>query len=196
MFTGIINHTGSLWKKEKSVYTFKTSPSLITKLRAGTSIAVDGACLTVVKIPSKNLFSVEIMAETAGRTIIDQYKVGILVNLELPATPNTFLSGHIVQGHIDGVGMVEKISQQGNSRILTVSYTRGLKRYIVSKGSITINGISLTVIGLRSHLGQGRTLTVGIIPYTWEHTMLKNSKVGDKLNIEVDILAKYIWQKI
>lgn len=191
MFSGIITHTGSLLKKENHSYTFKTSSSLIEKLATGNSIAIDGVCFTVVKILSKNNFVIEAMPETAKRTIIGQYKEGSLVNLELPATPNTFLSGHIIQGHVDGLGTIRKISLEENSRILTISAPKVLRKYIVSKGSVTVNGVSLTVIG-----ASNSSFTVGIIPYTWEHTMFGTLKTSDHVNIEVDILAKYIWQKI
>lgn len=187
MFTGIITHTGSLIKKENSIYTFKTSPSLIKKLDTGTSIAIDGACLTVSKIPSKNSFAVEAMPETLKKTTLGTLKVDDIVNLELPATPSTFISGHIVQGHVDGVGTVTKIKGGGNSRILTISFPKDLKKYIVSKGSVAINGVSLTVIK-----SSNNSFTVGIIPYTWEHTMFHQLKASDQVNIEVDILAKYL----
>ena len=107
--------------------------------------------------------------------------------MELPVTPQTFLSGHIVQGHVDGIGTLVDIKQQKNSRLLTVKIPLELNKYIVEKGSIAVNGISLTVISIEETY-----FTVGIIPYTWEYTMLHCIKIGDAMNIELDILGKYI----
>lgn len=110
-----------------------------------------------------------------------------LVNLELPATPRSFLAGHVVQGHIDGTGKLAGLKKKGNSRILEISVDRKIAKYIVSKGSIAVNGISLTVIEAKK-----KSFVVGIVPYTWENTMLQTVKIGEKINIEVDILAKYV----
>ena len=109
------------------------------------------------------------------------------MNLELAMAANARFEGHIVQGHIDGVAALSNIKPRGNSRIMSFKVPRHLSKYIVEKGSIAVNGISLTVIDLK-----GGAFTVGIIPYTWENTMLQQLKVGDKVNIEVDILAKYL----
>lgn len=126
------------------------------------------------------------MPETAKRTMLGRLKIGDLVNLELPVSLTQLLSGHLVHGHVDGVGTIKKIQKEGNSRLLTITISRDLNKYIVEKGSIAVNGISLTVINV------GLDFTVGIIPYTWQHTMLKQTKLGDSVNIEVDILAKYL----
>lgn len=110
-----------------------------------------------------------------------------MVNLELPATPTTLLSGHIIQGHIDGVAKLVNITKQENSYILKFSLPTNLAKYLAKKGSIAVNGISLTVIEAGKEF-----FTVGIVPYTWDNTTLKNIETGDSVNIEVDILAKYI----
>lgn len=189
MFTGIITHTGKLKKKEKQLFTFSASGDLLKKLRKGESIAVNGCCLTIINV-SHSTFDVEIMPETQKKTMIQTLRAGQIVNFELPVSAITLLSGHIAQGHIDGVGKIAKIQKEGNSQILTVIIPKDLRRYIVAKGSITLNGISLTVIDAENDY-----CTVGIIPYTWKNTMLNKIKVGNLVNIEVDIIAKYIWKQ-
>lgn len=186
MFTGIITHIGIVKKKTKTDIHIEATKDLLQKLEKGTSIAVDGICLTVV---SKNTssFVINFMPETAKKTNIQSFKNGTLVNLELPATVNTLFSGHIVQGHIDAPGTITEITPSGNSRVFSFSIPEYISKYIVQKGSIAVNGISLTVVTVsKTHF------SVGIIPHTWENTMLKESSVGDIVNIEVDTLAKYI----
>lgn len=187
MFTGIIINLGKLIKKEGSVFIFDSDQSFCRKLSIGASIAVNGACLTVSKKPTSKSFAVEIMPETEEKTNIKYLKTNDLVNLELPVTPSTLLSGHILQGHIDEVSKVLDINLSGNSKILKLSISNSLAKYLVEKGSIAVNGISLTIIKAEKNY-----FTVGIIPYTWDNTMLKLIKVGDLLNIEVDVLAKYV----
>ncbi len=186
MFTGIISHLGKLKSKRNAVFTFRAEKSFCRKIKKGTSIAVNGVCLTVTQNALAS-FTVEIMPETKRRTMLGNLEVGSLVNLELPATPQNFLSGHIVQGHIDSVGTVKRIVPQGNSRILIISIPKTLNKYLVEKGSVAVNGISLTIINAKPGF-----FTVGIIPYTWRHTSLQEIKVGDLVNLEVDILAKYL----
>lgn len=187
MFTGIITHLGKLTKKEGAIFTFSTDNFFCKKIADGTSVSVNGACLTVFKKPTDNSFSVKVMPETLNKTILKHVQINDLVNLELPVTPQSFLSGHIVQGHIDGVSKLLSISKQENSSTLKFSIFANLSKYIVEKGSIAVNGISLTVIKAGKDF-----FTVGIIPYTQDNTMLKIIKIGDFVNIEVDILAKYI----
>lgn len=186
MFTGIITHFGKLEEIKQSSYTISCNQSFLAKLTKGESVAINGICLTVVD-KSKDSFNVDFMPETEKKTNIKYLQTGSLVNLELPATANTLLSGHIVQGHIDGVAKLETITQEGNSYVLKFSSPKDLSKYIVEKGSIAVNGISLTAIDA----GEG-FFTVGIIPHTWNKTMLHTTKLGDHVNIEVDILAKYL----
>ncbi|MBI2019220.1 riboflavin synthase [Candidatus Daviesbacteria bacterium] len=186
MFTGIITHLGKLYSSNGSVLAFNAEQSFCKKLKIGTSVAINGVCLTIFKKPTKDSFSVEVMPETRKKTMLAYLKVNDIVNLELPLTPQAFLSGHIVQGHVDGVAKLLSITKQKNSFILKFSLPSRLTRYIAEKGSITVNGISLTVIEA------GKThFTVGIITYTWNNTMLNTLKTGDLVNIETDILAKY-----
>lgn len=186
MFTGIITNLGEISKKETNKLSVKANKALIGKLSDGLSIAVDGICLTVISKSEKE-FSVNFIPETEAKTNIKYLKVGSLVNLELPATYQSFLSGHVVEGHIDRVGQLVSIKKQNDSYILKFSIPESLSLYIVSKGPIAINGVSLTVIEVKKDF-----FTVGIIPYTWKNTMLHTTKVGDFVNIEIDILAKYL----
>lgn len=186
MFTGIITHLGTVKKKSESKLTIKTDSKLLAKLKQGTSIAVDGICLTVVS-KDKETFTINFMPETAKKTNVQYFKAGTEVNLELPATIDTLFSGHIVQGHVDGIGKIKAIKPEGNSRIFTFGISRELNTYIVEKGSICVNGISLTIISVDK-----TEFTVGIIPHTWNVTMLHGTKVGDIVNLEVDALAKYV----
>lgn len=186
MFTGIITETGVVTTRTRSRISLRTSQRFIRKLTRGASVAVDGACLTVVGKKAR-VFSADIMPETVGRTTLGHLSRGVCVNLELPASPTSFLSGHVVEGHIDGIGTLTKIAQKGNSRMLTFSIPRTLSKYVVEKGSITVNGVALTVIESgKNHF------TVGIIPHTRKATNLSALKRGDKINIEVDVLAKYV----
>ncbi len=187
MFTGIIAHIGKLRERKNMIFTFEAKPSLTAKLHSGMSIAVNGACLTVQDKIGKNLFSVEAMPETVKKTTLNSLKINELVNLELPMTIDSFFSGHIVQGHVDGTGFIKKITREKNSRILNIAVPKKLSKYIVEKGSVCVNGISLTVINADSS-----QFSVGIIPYTWKQTMLSQIKLGDSVNIEADIIAKYI----
>lgn len=186
MFTGIINYIGKFEDQKNASFTFLAPVAFCNKIKNGTSIAINGACLTVVDKPTKKAFSVEIMPETLNKTMLCHIKTNGLVNLELPLTPKALLSGHIVQGHVDGVGELKDITKKGNSYILKFFIPNTLFKYIVNKGSIAVNGISLTVIETGKNY-----FTVGVIPYTWAHTMLYTIKIGDFVNIEVDILAKY-----
>lgn len=186
MFTGIITHTGKIQDISATKLTVEVSFEFASKLTTGASVAINGVCLTVIS-HNNSYFKVDFMPETKARTNIKYLKSLDLVNLELPATQDTFFSGHIVQGHVDGVVRLEDVIKKGNSRIIKFSLPNTLSKYIVEKGSIALNGISLTVIEIgKNHF------TVGIIPYTWDKTMLHTLNIGDFVNIEVDILAKYL----
>lgn len=190
MFTGIIENLGKIENISENQLTISAGESFMQKVSEGLSISVNGICLTVAEFNEEN-FTIDFIPETREKTNIGSLKNDDVVNLELPATPSTFLSGHVVQGHVDGVGELTGISQDGNSKVLEISMPEQLSKYVVSKGSISLNGISLTVIETRDNI-----LTVGIIPVTWEKTMLKLVKVGDQINIEVDVIAKYVEELI
>lgn len=186
MFTGIITHTGVVVRASDSTLSLKAPRTLIGKLKRGGSIAVDGACLTVVG-KTANSFSVDVMPETRRRTILKDLARGNIVNLELPTTPDSFLSGHIVQGHVDGVGIIKTIRPEGNSNLVAIELPKALLKHIATKGSVAVNGVSLTVVSVTSS-----RFTVGIIPHTSRVTTFSQLKEGQKVNIETDIVAKYV----
>jgi len=186
MFTGIITHKGQISTKTDSELRITAPADLCARLTTGTSIAVDGICLTVTSHDTSS-FGVTVMPETVRKTNLNSLNINSAVNLELPGTPTSFLAGHIVQGHIDTTARIESITPEGNSLILSISLTPEFARYVVPKGSIAINGISLTVISATN-----THFTVGIIPHTQAQTTLGAAKVADMVNIEFDIIAKYL----
>jgi riboflavin synthase len=190
MFTGIISELGRVQAKEGELFTFRAPRAFVKKLENGTSVSINGTCLTVTKVDGTT-FSVEIMPESQRRTMLGFLKKYDVVNLELPVTPETVLSGHIVQGHVDGIGEIAAIEDDGISKRITVSVPKELQKYIVEKGSIALNGISLTVISIEED-----QCTVGIIPFTWSNTMLHTLHIGDAINIETDVFAKYVEKMI
>lgn len=187
MFTGIISHLGKLEAIKRSRYTFSADSSFFTKLGKGGSIAVNGICLTLIAKPNTKTFSVEVMPETLKKTMMGRLQVGDYVNLELPVSPSDLFAGHLVQGHVDGTAILTAIEPEGNSQILRFSVQKNLSRYMIDKGSVAVNGISLTIIEAGKDF-----FTVGIIPHTWKNTMLQYSSIGDPVNIEIDIIAKYV----
>lgn len=188
MFTGIITHTGEIASKKGSRLGIKMGADIVRRLDTGASVSIDGICLTAIS-RTKNSFEVDVMPETFRRTALKGRVVGEEVNVELPVRPTDFISGHIVQGHIDDTGMIRKIKQEDNGRILTIGVPKKIARYLIEKGSVTVNGVALTIID-----SGARIFTVGIIPYTWENTSFRNASVGDAVNIEVDIIAKYVYK--
>jgi riboflavin synthase len=190
MFTGIITNLGKVEEKSATRLVISSDKEFLEKVSMGMSIAVNGICLTAVSYDTTS-FAIDFMPETAKRTAIGQLDIGSVVNLELPATSETFLAGHIVQGHVDAVGTVKSIEEKGNSKVFTITIPEGISKYIVEKGSITVNGISLTVIDVTE-----KAFTVGIIPHTWENTMLHTATEGAIVNLEVDVLAKYLEKLI
>jgi riboflavin synthase len=191
MFTGIISHLGTIKNKHDTFIEIAAPVAFCNKLQKGTSVAVNGVCLTVLKKPKSNIFTVEVMPETLQRTVLGNISLNDLLNLELPITAESFLSGHIVQGHIDGTGKIQNISEDGNSALVTITCPKQLSKYIIEKGSVAINGVSLTIIEVTNE-----SFTVGIIPFTWEHTIFHTLEIGDSVNIETDIFAKYVEKLI
>lgn len=186
MFTGIITHTGTVAKKTQTAISIHAGRDILRVLKKGGSIAINGACLTVTA-KRANSFSVDVMPETFTRTNFSSLTAKSVVNLELPATPQTLLSGHIVEGHVDGVGTVNDIKKVKNQFTLSISVPKKISRYIVSKGSVAVNGVSLTVMDSRPGI-----FSVGIIPNTWESTTFHTLKTKSRVNIEIDVLAKYV----
>lgn len=185
MFTGIIETTGTVLKNGKDRIEIK-APSISRQLKKGSSIAVDGVCLTVIS-KSSTAFVADVMPETYKKTTLGSKKPGDLINLELALSSKDRMEGHYVSGHVEGVGELKKITPDKDSTLLTFKIPERLTRYIVPKGSIAINGISLTVIGMTKN-----TTTVGIIPHTWESTNLRTLRLDDKVNVETDLVGKYI----
>jgi riboflavin synthase len=188
MFTGLIEAMGEIAEVKPTAAGFRLrlTTALAPELSSGDSLAVNGVCLTVVSADQQGLHA-DISPETARVTALGTLKRGSMVNLERPLRADARLGGHFVQGHVDATGTIEDIRPDGDSFWLTVRFPADLAPYIVRKGSIAVDGISLTVAGV-----DDRHLDVQIIPYTWEHTNLRTAKQGDPVNIECDILGKYV----
>ncbi len=184
MFTGIIESTGRIEKAGKSSLTIH-APEVLWQLKTGSSIAVDGVCLTVTKKHEK-AFEADVMPITLERTTLGKRKKDDMVNLELAMLGSKRFEGHVVGGHVEGTAELLEMKIVDNAYQLKFRVPEGLERYIVPTGSIAVNGISLTVMDV-----QGDEFIVGIIPHTWGNTNLNQLKIGDKVNIETDILAKY-----
>lgn len=195
MFTGLIQETGEVVELERIARSGSEAAARITirakqapsELKTGDSVAVSGVCLTALEI-GEGRFSADLAQETLERTSLQRLKPGSLVNLELPARAQDRMGGHVVQGHVDGVGRIaslEKIQYRDDWR-LVVEIPQGLERYVVAQGSIAVEGISLTVAAI-----EGATVEIAIIPHTWESTNLRALRSGAEVNIEVDVLAKY-----
>ena len=188
MFTGIIEVTGIVEKMERqeSNIEFTLSWPFTQELKIDQSLAHNGCCLTVVKIEGDQ-YTVTAINETLEKTNLGTWEVGSVVNLERCMVMNGRLDGHIVQGHVDKTGEVFAIENKDGSYYITIRYEEGGAFTTVPQGSITVNGISLTVA--KSAENQ---FSVAIIPYTWEHTNMRSIKVGDKVNLEFDIIGKYV----
>ncbi|SYZ73535.1 Riboflavin synthase [Candidatus Zixiibacteriota bacterium] len=189
MFTGLVETIGTVTEigQRQNYRTIKIAPDkLFSDLSLGESIAIDGCCLTVIEFGKKE-FAVEASPESVSRTIVPDYRGGSRVNLERALLPTGRLGGHFVTGHIDGIGTVSAIKKSGEAFELRVECPSGDRRYIVPKGSIAINGISLTINDINEN-----KLTVNLIPHTRTMTTAGNFKVGDRVNLEFDIIGKYI----
>lgn len=188
MFTGLIEATAHVAEVKPTTagLRLRLTTSLAADLLSGESLAVNGVCLTVVSADADGVHA-DVSPETARVSSLGVLKRGALVNLERPLRADSRLGGHFVQGHVDATGTLEEVRQDGDAYWITVKYPPLLAPYIVRKGSITVNGISLTVAGV-----DDRHFDVQVIPYTWEHTNLHAAKTGDLVNIECDILGKYV----
>jgi riboflavin synthase len=190
MFTGIIEEIGEIVKVEdtgkfRAIYV--SGRNVFDDIRTGSSIAVNGVCLTARSI-SNHTFSAEMSRETLDRTSLADLRNGTIVNLERPMRADGRFGGHIVQGHVDGVGRIRRFDRQDDAWNLEVKYPESASRYIVEKGSIAIDGISLTV----AKLLDPDVFSVAIIPHTFENTNLKAAQPGAAVNLEFDVVAKYI----
>ena len=185
MFTGIVEEVGFVAKISGNAMTVRAS-KVTEDLKLGDSIAVNGACLTAVSC-GQSEFSVDLTPETMRRTSLGQLSVGRPVNLERALLASDRMGGHIVQGHIDGTGRVMSTKPEGDSIIFRIRVPKRLNRYIVEKGFVAVDGISLTVVKRGAS-----SFTMAVIPYTLNNTNLASLSVGDRVNLEADILAKYI----
>ena len=189
MFTGLIEDVGRIgalrFKHGSAVLTVKTKLA-VRRMALGASVAVNGACLTLVKKLS-GAFTVDVSPETLARTNLEKLSLGSLVNLEQPMRLQERLGGHLVTGHVDGVGTVVSIRKHGEFTMFTFSVPARLGALLVSKGSVAVDGVSLTVNDCRRD-----RFSVAIIPFTLQHTNLQGRRVGDKVNIETDLIGKYV----
>lgn len=188
MFTGIIKEVGTI----RNINSLEGGKEFIIKcdlaeeVSVDQSISINGVCHTATAV-SGDAFTVQSVEETLRKTNMDLLGLGDLVNLEPSLHPGQLLDGHLVQGHVDATGEITAIEQEDTGWLLTVTYDDIFKDLIVGRGSIAMDGISLTVANNPEH-----RFTVAIIPYTYEHTNLKNRQIGDKVNLEFDILGKYV----
>ncbi|MDR8392691.1 riboflavin synthase [Aliifodinibius sp. S!AR15-10] len=192
MFTGIIEETGTIQTvtdldggKEVTI-----AAPFSSELQVDQSISINGACHTVTECDDKT-FTVQSVEETLRKTNIGGLAKDDLVNLERSMTMDRLLDGHIVQGHVDTVGTIKAIEKEGTDHLLTIAYPEEHRNLIVGRGSIAVDGISLTVA--REAVPE---FTVAIIPYTWEHTNLKDKQEGDTVNLEFDVLGKYVARNL
>ena len=188
MFTGLIEALGEVAEVKPTTEGFRlrlTTP-IAGEINPGDSVSVNGVCLTAVLCDPVGIHA-DISPETARVSTLGALRRGSIVNLERPLRADARLGGHFVQGHVDATGTIDDIRPDGESYWLTIRYPALLAPYIVRKGSIAVNGISLTVAGL-----DDRRFDVQIIPYTWEHTNLHSAKPDDLVNLECDILGKYV----
>jgi riboflavin synthase len=188
VFTGLVSDLGEVVDVEHSAdgVRLRVSSGLTAELEEGDSIAVNGVCLTATAVDG-DAFSADVMNETLKLSSLAEVGAGSAVNLELAMRPTDRLGGHMVQGHVDGVGTVSRIAPDGFSQRVTITAAPELLRYMVYKGSVTVDGVSLTVAGL-----DDRSFTVSLIPETLERTNLGRAEPGITVNLEVDVLAKYV----
>ena len=195
MFTGLIQAIGqisAIAHQESSARLEITSPEVASQIAQGDSVSVNGVCLTVVTFDSSK-FSVDVMIQTLNLTTTGSLEVGSIVNLELATRTADRLGGHIVQGHVDGVAKVVAISADSQWTRMDLSIPAELMKYVVAQGSICLEGVSLTVGKLNDPANQ---ISVWLIPETLAKTNLSDKSVGDRLNVEVDVLAKYVERLI
>lgn len=188
MFTGIIEAFGTITQieKEKENIHIDLESVITPELKIDQSIAHNGVCLTVVKIDG-NRYTVTAIKETIDKTNLSEWQVGDKVNLERAMQLGARLDGHIVQGHVDQIGLCTSVKEEGGSWVFSFEYDPSQKNITIEKGSITVNGTSLTVVNSGTN-----TFSVAIIPYTYEHTNFHTFKTGTLVNLEFDVVGKYI----
>lgn len=193
MFTGIVEELGTVVALEDqgdAIRLTVNGPLVTSDAHEGDSIAVNGCCLTVVTHQDGS-FTADVMHETLAKTSLGAFEPGTRVNLERAVTPATRLGGHIVQGHVDGTGTVVARTPSDHWEVVEISLPAALERYLVPKGSITVDGISLTVVDVHAE-----SFTVSLIPETLARTTLGRKQPGDVVNLEVDVIAKYVEKMV
>lgn len=190
MFTGVIDQIGTLIESAGERFVFSSPDGFSSPLETGGSVSVNGACLTIVEFENRGeKFAVDVSEETRRRTNLGKLKPGDRVNLELPLEATGLagrLDGHIVQGHVDTVGKIGRIRRKNGDRLFRISTSRKFEQYLAEKGSVAVDGISLTPYGIT-----GGTFSVSVIPHTFDNTTLQYRRSGAKVNLEFDVLAKY-----
>ena len=185
MFTGVIRSTGMLASLGDGRLVIETQPPL--DLVEGDSVAVNGVCLTATEVSDRGGFDADVMPETLRQTTLGGLREGVWVNIELPLRASDRLDGHIVQGHVDGVAEVHSATEEGNARVVRLSPPPELLRYVVPKGSIAVDGVSLTLVDV-----DPGGFSVMLIPHTLAVTTLGGLAPGDRVNIEADMIAKHV----
>ena len=189
MFTGLVEEKGKLINKIKTGEGLRlvlTAQKVFDDLEIGSSISVNGVCLTVVEL-KKDSFAVDTIEETLKKTNLGRLSINDNVNLERPLKADARLGGHFVLGHIDTTGIIESVNELSNSHFITISYPESFKQYLIYVGSVAIDGVSMTVAEVNNN-----SFSVGIIPHTWSETVFSDKKPGDSVNLEFDVLGKYV----
>ncbi|MEA2486746.1 MAG: riboflavin synthase [Actinomycetota bacterium] len=188
MFTGIVIDQGLVKRARtrRGITEVEIETSVARKLEPGDSIAVNGVCLTATSAHHRR-FTTEIMSETTARSTLSDMRKGQRVNLELPMRPSDRLGGHIVQGHVDGMGTVLRVEEDGDARRMWLSAPADLLGYLIEKGSVALDGVSLTIVEVGT-----TSFQVALIPHTLHATTLGSAKPGSLVNIEIDLIAKYV----
>ena len=189
MFTGLVEETGRLINKQPEGEGYQltiTAKKVLDDLEIGSSISVNGVCLTVVK-KTGDSFSLDAIEETLKKTNLGSLNIGDKVNLERPLQADARLGGHFVLGHVDTTGKIVEIKELSNSHFVTIAFPEQFKRYLIYVGSVAIDGVSMTVAELKEN-----TFSVGVIPHTWEETIFSTKRSGDTVNLEFDVLGKYV----
>lgn len=189
MFTGLVEEKGKLLKiipmGEGLRFVFEAA-LVAQDMQIGSSISVNGCCLTVVNLDN-NQFSVDAIEETLSKTNLGNLSTDSYVNLERPLKADARLGGHFVLGHVDTTGIIEKVTELSNSHFMTISFKPEFAKYLIYVGSVAIDGVSMTVARLDEN-----KFSVGIIPHTWKETVFSEKKIGDQVNLEFDVLGKYV----
>lgn len=193
MFTGIIQEKGKFLRKFKGSSKYQLeiqAEKILNQVKKGDSIAVNGVCLTVVDFGS-DYFRADVMPETLKATNLGNLERGSLVNLEQSLKPDDFIGGHFVTGHVDSTAPVRSIKSENNAKIVELEVDQQTEKFIVHKGSVALNGVSLTVMGIEAGI-----LKISLIPESWSETNLSELAAGDTVNIETDMLGKYVYKML